>query len=52
MKATLFASIIELVRSILPAVLSELGHDHKDELAELKAEVAALKAAAAAKAAK
>lgn len=52
MNATLFASIIELVRSILPAVLGELGHDHKDEIAELKAQVAELQRAAAAKAAK
>lgn len=52
MNATLFAAVIELVRSILPAVLGELGHDHKDEISKLKAEVAALKAAAAAKAAK
>lgn len=52
MNATLIASIIELVRSILPAVLGELGHDHRDDIADLKAQVAELKAAAAAKAAK
>lgn len=52
MNATILGYIFELLRSSLPALLAELGHDHKDEIAALRAEVEQLKAAAAAKAAK
>jgi hypothetical protein len=50
MNATIIGYIFELLRSSLPALLAELGHDHKDDIADLKAQVAELKAAATAKA--
>lgn len=52
MNATIAQYIFELLRTALPALLGEIGHDHKDEIAALRAEVEQLKAAAAAKAAK
>lgn len=48
MNATIIGYIFDLLKSSLPALLSELGHDHKDELSALRAEVDALKAAQAA----
>lgn len=48
MNATIAGYIFELLKSILPSLLSELGHDHKDEIAALKAQVEELKAAQAA----
>lgn len=48
MNSTLAGYIFELVKMALPSLLSELGHDHKEELADLRAQVEALKAAQAA----